>query len=368
MRDRQRHRILVIDDERQTVSAVKHLLRRKYKVLGATRAQEGLDLLEDQDVAAVICDQRMPEMTGDQFFKAVREEHPRVVRIMMTAYSDMQALARSINEGNIFAYLAKPFTAEQLERVVETAVRFREVVDSNDRMTQEISQANAELSRMNEDLRAYTHVIAHDLKEPLRTITAYAGFMREDCPLDKKAADYLSRIESCSDHMQTLIDALSQYSALDQTPAIAPVPLDEVVEASVALLDAAIRDSGAEITVPSALPTVIGDRSRLILVFQNLIANGIKFNDSGAPRIIIRASGQDEMAQLSVQDNGIGIADEFHDHIFGIFERLHRRTDYPGTGTGLAIVRRVIENHGGTVEVRSAPGAGSTFDFTLRRA
>ena len=175
-----RHRILVVDDERQPVSAVKHLLRRQYEVLGATRAKEGLVLLDDGPVAVVLCDQRMPEITGDAFFAEARRRHPNTIRILITAYADIRALVRTINDGHIFGYVAKPWSPEELEHMVARAVEHHEALESNRLLLLHTEELNRKLSKANDELRAFTHVVAHDLKEPLRTIAAYTQFLRSD--------------------------------------------------------------------------------------------------------------------------------------------------------------------------------------------
>ncbi|MCB9528427.1 MAG: response regulator [Myxococcales bacterium] len=372
-RPERRHTVLVIDDERQTVTAVKHLFRRRYNVLGATRAQEGLDLIDQHDVSVILCDQRMPGMTGAEFFEAVRQKNPDAVRILITAYSDIQALVRSVNRGQIFAYLAKPWNPEELEQAVDTAIAHRELLDDKRRMTAELAEKNAELRRMNQELRNFTHVVAHDLKEPLRTISAYVGFLNSDHPevTTGEPGAYISSIDRCARHLHDLINALLQFAELEHVQTERkPVDLGRLVTQARELLEGAITSTGAVITVHDTLPVVLGNPSRLLMLLQNLISNGIKFNENRPPRIDIGLgpSAPPGMIELYVRDNGIGISPEYQTQIFQIFERLHSRTEYPGTGAGLAIVQRIVESHGGTIRVESDDGKGATFAVTLQLA
>ncbi len=370
-RRRGRATVLVVDDESSTVTSVRHLLRRRYEVLGATRAREALALLDDPgvgDVAAVLCDQRMPEMTGDQFFREVLARHPRVVRILMTAYGNLETLADSINHGQIFAYLAKPFTAEQLERVVETAVSYRQLVDANERMTADLQKANDLLVSKNAELQAYTHVVAHDLKEPLRTIAAYARFMDEECGarLGPEGNRFLGGITRCAEHMGRLVDDLLQFSRLDRDDlSVQLVELMSVIEAASEVVAGAVEAGGIRLTLPESAPVVVGDPDRLVLVLQNLLSNACKFRAADHPQVTVFARRAGDKVEFGVADNGIGIPPEHHERIFHIFERLHGRADYPGTGAGLAIVRKIVELHGGSVRVESARGEGTTFTVTL---
>ncbi|MEZ4471692.1 MAG: ATP-binding protein [bacterium] len=363
-----RARILVVDDEAQTVKAVQYLLRRRYEVLGATRAEEALELMTHTPVDVVLCDQRMPGMTGDQFFTRIAEEYADTVRILITAYADMDALVRSVNRGRIFAYLPKPWRVEDLEQVVEKAIIYRQECEMCRTRLDRLRLINERLERTNEDLRSFSHMVAHDLKEPLRTISAFTEVLDTDYrgTLDGQAQFYLDRIARCSTHLQSLIDDLTQLGEVQHTgPMTEQVVMQDVAAQALALLHARILASGAEVVV-KPLPVVLGDAQRLVLLLQNLISNGIKFNDKEVPRVEVDAtSGPPGFVTIRVRDNGIGMPMEGRGRIFEAFERMHSRSEFDGTGLGLAIARRVVENHGGRINVDSQPGLGSTFEFTL---
>jgi light-regulated signal transduction histidine kinase (bacteriophytochrome) len=165
--------------------------------------------------------------------------------------------------------------------------------------------------------------------------------------------------------MERLIEDLLSYARLEsQDRHFVPVDCAAVLDDVVQLLEGEIRDTRAEVT-SSALPTVMGDQAQLVQLFQNLIGNGIKYHGTRPPRIHVSAQRQDGAWVFSVSDNGIGIEPEQHQRIFEIFRRLHTQSEYPGTGIGLAVCRRVVERHGGTLWVESEPGQGSTFLFTI---
>jgi signal transduction histidine kinase len=366
-----KHTVLVVDDERQTVVAVKHLLRRRYNVLGATRGDEALAMMAQEPVSVVLCDQRMPGMTGDRFLEQVRKQYPDTVRILITAYADLQALIRSVNEGQIFAYVAKPWGPEELERVVDQAVGWRQLVEDNRRMTRELEVANGNLQRMVGELRQFTHVVAHDLKEPLRTISAYAQFLRDDFGAERpEALQYVDGISRCARNLRQLIDDLLRISELDhQESLVRPVALNDVARRALEALDGAVAEAAAQVHVAPDLPVVRGDSQRLTLLFQNLLSNALKFNDKPQKRVeMVAVPAPAGQARVAVIDNGIGIPAEQRTEIFRIFHRLHTKVDFPGTGAGLAIVRKIAESHGGTVEVDSVEGQGSRFVVTLPAA
>ena len=369
--DTQRPRVLVVDDERQTVRAVKYLLRRKYEVLGATRAEEALQILEERPVDVVLCDQRMPGMTGDQLLARVAQDHGKTVRVLITAYTDMDALVRSINHGRIFAYLQKPWNPEELERVVGEAVEYRGECERCLVKLDQLKMINSDLTEKMDDLRSFSHIVAHDLKEPLRTIAAFTDVLDTDysSTMDGQAQFYLSRIAACSSHLQSLIDDLGSLGEVRNTAPIAErVSLNQVIDQAEELLRAQI-DQADGVLQCEQLPDVRGDVRRLILLFQNLISNGMKFNNSGVPTVSISARQVLEArVEVTVTDNGIGVPAEDQSRIFDAFERMHGRTEFDGTGLGLAIARRIVRNHGGRIGVSSEPGGGSTFTLTLPSA
>jgi len=364
--------LLVIDDEGQTVKAVRHLLRREYTVLGATSAKEGLTLLAQNDVAVALCDQRMPEMDGTAFFSRARESHPGTVRILMTAYADMGELVRTVNQGHIFGYVTKPWQPEELEHIVGTAVAHWQLLNKNREVTQALATQNAELARVNQELTAFSHVVAHDLKEPLRTISAYVQLLEKDFgdQMGDAPQRYLGAIDRCAVHLHQLISDLLAFSELENAKFdLQPVDLNETILRVRELLSVRLEDRGATLKVEGRLPTVRGDRARLPVLFMNLVSNGIKFNHADIPTVEISACAASEpgAVRISVRDNGIGIDPEYHDQIFKLFERLHSRHEFPGTGAGLAIVKSIVEGHLGRLEL-SVDEGGTTFHIYLHEA
>jgi len=171
-----------------------------------------------------------------------------------------------------------------------------------------------------------------------------------------------------ANRMQILINDLLQYSRVGtRGKPFSPTDMDAVVEAARANLRVAIEESGAEVSADS-LPTVMGDQSQLVQLFQNLISNAIKFHGGETPRVHVGAERRGGDWIFSVRDNGIGIEEQYLERIFVIFQRLHARKEYSGTGIGLAVCKKIVERHGGKIRVESEPGKGSTFYFTLRAA
>ena len=226
----------------------------------------------------------------------------------------------------------------------------------------------AELARSNDDLQQFAYVASHDLQEPLRSIVSFVQLLerRYRGRFDNDADEMIGYIVEGGQRMQDLINDLLAFSRVStRGRPFEPVPLDEAVRDAVRDLRCAIDESGTEVRY-GELPTVWGDRGQIVQVFENLVANAIKFRrPEMPPRIVLSAIRDRTMCHLMVADNGIGIEAEYYDRIFVIFQRLHTRDVYPGSGIGLSIVKKIVERHGGTVWVESVPGEGSTFHLTL---
>jgi light-regulated signal transduction histidine kinase (bacteriophytochrome) len=231
-----------------------------------------------------------------------------------------------------------------------------------------LEEANADLLRSNRDLEQYAYVSSHDLQEPLRAIAGFVTLLQQryQGKLDEKADSYINAAVDGAARMQTLIHGLLEYSRVGAgVNAAKPTKADDALKAALANLRVMIQQSNAVVT-SDPLPTVNADAAHLTHVFQNLIENAIKFRSDRRPEIQIGSRHRDGSWLFWVRDNGIGIEPEYAERIFVIFQRLHTRTKYPGTGIGLAICKRIIERHGGQIWVESQPGQGSTFYFTLR--
>jgi signal transduction histidine kinase len=248
-------------------------------------------------------------------------------------------------------------------------VRIIEELEAVEAAQAEVEATAAELARSNAELELFAYVASHDLQEPLRKVTSFCQMLerRYGGQLDERADQYIAFAVDGAKRMQVLINdllAFSRVGRMGREPEL--VDADELVAIAKANLAAGIADAGAEVEVEGDLPVVRGERSLLALVFQNLIGNGVKFHGDQPPRVRISAERDDGFWRFTVADNGIGIDPHYEERIFVIFQRLHSRDAYAGTGIGLAMCRKVVEYHGGRIWLEpSANGAGATFSFTL---
>ena len=236
---------------------------------------------------------------------------------------------------------------------------------------QDLVAKTADLVRSNRDLEQFAYVASHDLQEPLRMVTSYTQLLsrRYKGQLSSEADEFIGFAVDGAVRMQALINALLAYSRVDSRGRpLAVCDLNAVLDHALDNLKLALEESEASI-VRGELPRVMGDPIQLMQLLQNLVGNAVKFRAKDRPPVVtVAAERAGDLWRIRVSDNGIGIDPQYFDRIFVIFQRLHTKEEYPGTGIGLAMCKRIVERHGGTIGVASAPGNGSTFTFTLREA
>jgi light-regulated signal transduction histidine kinase (bacteriophytochrome) len=224
-----------------------------------------------------------------------------------------------------------------------------------------------ELRRSNTELEQFAYVASHDLQEPLRMVASYCQLLarRYGEELGADGKEFIGYAVDGAERMQRLINDLLMYSRVG-TRAKEPVSvaLDDALAMAVQNLKIAIEESGGRVT-HDPLPTVMGDAVQITQLFQNLIGNALKFRRDVPPEVQVGVTGNETHWMVSVADNGIGMEPAYYDRIFLIFQRLHERGKFPGTGIGLAVCKKIVERHGGTISVASEPGRGSTFTFSL---
>ncbi len=244
------------------------------------------------------------------------------------------------------------------------------VVDITERKTAEtqLLEKMAELNRSNEELAQFANFASHDLQEPLRMVASYTQLLarRYKGQLDADADEFIAFAVDGARRMQRLVQDLLAYSRIGAkgiTPSA--ISSEEALRLALINLHDAIEDSGAQVT-HDLLPIVQADETQLVQLFQNLVGNAIKYQSGGVPKVHVSAAKNDQQVwTFSVKDNGIGIGPEYFEKIFGMFQRLHKREEFAGTGIGLAMCKKIVELYGGQITVESRPDMGSTFRFTL---
>jgi light-regulated signal transduction histidine kinase (bacteriophytochrome) len=253
------------------------------------------------------------------------------------------------------------------EELREANARLSVELDERRRAELKLAQYTGDLTRSNAELEQFAYVASHDLQEPLRMVASFTQLLarRYQGKLDQNADEFIGFAVDGANRMQQLINDLLAYSRVGtRGKPLAPTDLTEVLGHARANLHEAIKESGALVT-NDPLPMVMGDEVQLTQLFQNLLANAIKFQGQKTPLIHVSAQTDEHGWRLAVKDNGIGIAPEHQERIFAIFQRLHGRQEYPGTGIGLALCKKIVERHGGRIWLQSEPGKGAIFYFNL---
>ena len=264
--------------------------------------------------------------------------------------------------------------AEREDELGDLAHGFNAMADALARGRAELERSNAELTRSNAELEQFASVTSHDLQAPLTTISMYAELLERrrggerggERGAERGAEpDLVDGIREATQQARALIRDLLEYSRAGRgTLALEELPAAVVVDEALERLAGTIEQSGAQVDI-GELPVVLADRGNLCRVFQNLVGNAVKFTREGDPRVSIAAERDNGLWRFSVRDDGIGMNPEHIQRIFEPFQRLHGEEDYPGTGIGLAVCERIIDQHGGRIWVSSSPGEGSVFHFTL---
>lgn len=356
--------ILIVDDRPENLVAMEAMLEdEQLSIHKAQSGNEALGLMLETCFALVVLDVQMPDMNGYEAAELMRshEKTRDVPIIFVTALNkEKQHMSKGYASGAV-DYLFKPVEPAILKskvRIFSELHRQRKIIQTQLRLIEE----------KNRELEQFAYIASHDLREPLRVVTLYLELLakRYRGKLDEKADSFIHYAVDGSKRMDKLIKGLlnySQVSTADET--FTPVDTKEVFEEAMSNLSAAVRDSDAAITRDD-LPTLSGSHTLLVQLLQNLLANAIKFGKPGiAPEIHVSAERCQQEWIFSVRDKGIGIDPKHSERIFIIFQRLHTLEQYPGTGIGLALCKRIVERHHGRIWFESAPGAGSTFFFTL---
>ena len=370
MSDHQGH-ILIVDDTPDNLRLLsKTLSEQGYEVQCAINGKLALMAVKHEPPDLILLDIKMPEMDGYEVCERLKmqEETAAIPVIFLSALDDVFDKVKAFTVGGV-DYITKPFQIEEVFARIENQLTIRRLQQQLQNKNIKLEQLNQELKRSNRDLEEFAYVVSHDLQQPLQTITGFAELLlalKSEINLEQEAEEYVSPILEEGIRMQELIKNLLEYSRVGTKKRnFEPTDCQEILRKSLADLHSIIENSLAIVTCEK-LPILMADRIQLGQLFQNLIANGIKYQSPNIqPKIVISVQEKPEEWLFRVEDNGIGIKPENFDRIFQVFQRLHTNQEYPGTGVGLAICKKIIERHQGRIWLESEWQIGTTFYFTL---
>lgn len=351
--------ILYLDDEEQNLLSFQALFRRDYKVFTTTSAQEAINILSNNPIQIIFSDQKMPEVSGVEFFETILHDFPNAVRILLTGYADIEAVIDAINKGQVYRYVTKPWEANDLRICVDNAMeKFRK--------DQELISKNRELEKANSELEKFVYSASHDLRAPLVSIKGLVNVARME-ELEPKAMVYLDMIERSTNKLNDFVSNIINYYQNNQTDEL----LEEINFNSLAdeIIARYEHYEGSEnITFRKDITQTApfkSDGHRIRMIMNNLVSNAIKFSDLKKPQafIDIQVSQNKDKALIKIADNGIGISP---DVLPGIFEMFYSTKDKNiGSGIGLYIARQAVMKLNGNISASSEQSKGTRFTFEI---
>lgn len=384
-----RGHLLIIDDEEEILKALNRQFRRDYEVYLASSAEAGYKIMTEAPIQVIISDQRMPGISGSDFFGKIKTEFPDAVRLLLTGYADIQAVILAINDGNIFRYIPKPWDPVELDTIVREAFQRCALIVQNRKLVQELQETNlmleqrveertTELAEMNERLKSlnmqkdsFLGMAAHDLRSPITVIQGFTDLLTHPKASPEDTRQFVQIIRETLDQMLALLDDILDLTAIESGKlTLRPVPthVKEFIE-RVARLNRFIGDPKGITLITEVQPETLlfmFDQQRIEQVLNNLLSNAFKFSHSDTT-VTLRVRPVGDMVEFSVQDQGQGIREDELDKVFGEFQKVSTKptNNESSTGLGLSICKRIIDLHGGHLGVESTFGVGSRFYFTL---
>ena len=380
-----RHTLLVLDDEPDVVKSVQDLLRLDYRVLGATRASDAMELMRREEVHLVMTDQRMPEMTGVEFLRKIRGEYPEAIRLLFTGYADIRAVIDAINQGNVYRYITKPWDPDELQGIIkEAAERYDLIVERNklvvmlEEKNRNLEAVNAELKRSNDLKQAFIQVASHELRTPLTILLGVTRLAVDAAAQDPTLKSWLTRIDHAGQRLQHLVSQIVDMlvagrfeTTLQRSPTNMTTLLNQAADDVRPFIE--LRRQNLTVDLPADLGEAKVEVEKVRDSVNHLLLNAVKFTpDRGCISLSSRRNG--DSIEIKVEDNGAGIdpacqARLFEPFFTGFDVSRHSSGHYEfgrkGIGLGLSVVKAFVQMHGGTIAATSEPGKGTTITLRL---
>jgi light-regulated signal transduction histidine kinase (bacteriophytochrome) len=363
--------ILLVDDNQTNIELLKNILEKEgYEIGFASNGEHALKLIPKLHPNLILLDIMLPGIDGFEACRKLKENDmfQEIPVIFISAKSRPEDIVKGFEAGGV-DYITKPFNINEVLARVQTQLKIQSLI-AEKKASEERAKAFAhELERSNKDLEDFAHLASHDLQEPLRKIITFGDRLKDHSSgIDEKGKEYLDRMQKASVRMKNFIDDLLDFSSVTSIPKPYKLSnLRDLVQKVCEDLDEQIKNSNATIDI-GELPTLALDSSQVSTVFQNLISNAIKYRREDVPPVVSLTSSYNKNEKswnIYVSDNGIGIEEKYFERIFKLFQRLHGKSTFEGTGIGLAICQKVVNNHGGEISVKSKVGEGSTFTIKL---
>ncbi|MHA4896149.1 hybrid sensor histidine kinase/response regulator [Pedobacter sp. PWIIR3] len=349
-------RVLYIDDEENNLHSFKAGFRRQYEIYTANSAVEGLKILENVSVHVIIADQKMPQITGVEFFKSIATTFPDPVRILLTGYTDIEALADAINHGDIYRYITKPWNDLELHNSIKNAYdAYKSKIDLKNKI--------AELEKTNDELNRFIYSISHELRAPLVSAMGIVNLVKME-GLYESSGEYWPLIETCSNKLDYYVQKTLQYYKNNKTQSEhTQIDFKALIPELIDVYSYTDKETCFHTDINQDIP-FYGDAFRIEVILGNLISNAIKYQkeDEQNKKVEIQVNVMPNEAEITISDNGMGILNEHLEKIFTQFFKI--KTNH-GSGLGLFIVKEALTKIDGKISVSSNSSEGTTFKIAI---
>lgn len=352
-------RVLYIDDEENNLHAFKAGFRRQYEIYTANSAAEGLKLLQSIEIHVIIADQKMPNTTGVEFFQSISETYPDPCKILLTGYTDIEALTNAINHGDVYRYIQKPWQDLDLSNTIKNAYdAYKAKVDLRNKI--------AELEKTNDELNRFIYSISHELRAPLVSVIGIVELVKME-GLFNSSGEYWPLIEICSNKLDYYIQKTLQYHKNSKTDSdTSIIEFKPMISELIELYTYGNKETQFTVDVNQPV-TFKGDLFRVEVIMGNLISNAVKYQKVNEvnKNVRITVDVTPEFAEITITDNGVGILNE---HLEKIFTQFFKSKNHHGSGLGLFIVKEALNKINGRISVSSNVDYGTTFKINIPNA
>jgi two-component system, sensor histidine kinase and response regulator len=352
-------RVLFLDDELNNLVAFKASFRHDFKVFTANNVVEALQVLSNNEVHVIISDQRMPDMTGVEFFEHILHKYPEPVRILLTAYSDLSDVIKAINKGQIFRYIEKPWDHNKIVEAVESSYKHYWI-------GKQLKMKNQELEKMNQELSRFVYSASHDLKAPVKTLLGLLSLTASE--EDRKEAMFHLFSKSIK-QLDNVINGITDfYKNHSFNINLSKVDFQLLFDESIVSVQNSLHTSFDDVIFRSEIHEevpFVSDNFRIALIINNLMSNAIKYQKASSTNkwVKFQVVSDKKQVKITIEDNGLGIPEQYQHKVYNMFYRAN--TESSGSGIGLYIVKETVNKLDGDIMLISSEGLGTKFEVTI---
>lgn len=351
--------VLYIDDEDNNLKSFRATLRKDFKVFTAIDAEEGLRIAQEEEIHVVIADQRMPGMTGTEFFEKMIKINPDPIRILLTGYSDIASVIDAINKGEVYRFIDKPWNIEQIKNSIKNAADIYF-------MRMELKEKNIKLKKLHSEMNQFVYSLSHELRGPLMSISGISKLAKLEVE-DPTILEYFEMIDSATVKLDDYIyKMLDFYRSTKIDHKVTSVDFKELVKEQMEAYHAKFDLKGFNLDIQIIQDTVFySDEAKIRVILNNLFSNSVQFQkqESGPRNISLTINVMENEAIITIEDNGIGIDSKHHVDVFNLFTRATQKN--VGVGLGLYMVKEAVEQMGGKINLESEVNEGTEITVTL---